>query len=145
MSSVKLEIEEPLAAILRQTNQPVEQAGREGIVLGGESFAIVVQPLQIRNRVDACLLLGHRRLLGCSRGWGEGLSWLLLNEPLDWVSLLVYGLNQDRGAGAFAVINLLPLLACVQSFLSTEVCRCLPDARRIGVDELFLWRIVRCG
>ena len=33
MSSVKIEIEEPLAAILHQTNQPVEQAGREMIVL----------------------------------------------------------------------------------------------------------------
>jgi predicted HTH domain antitoxin len=33
MASVKIEIEEPLAAILHQTNQPVEQAGREMIVL----------------------------------------------------------------------------------------------------------------
>jgi len=33
MSSVKIEIEEPLAAILHQTNQPVQQAGREMIVL----------------------------------------------------------------------------------------------------------------
>ena len=33
MSSVKIEIEEPLAALLHQTNQPVEQAGREMIVL----------------------------------------------------------------------------------------------------------------
>jgi hypothetical protein len=28
MSSVKIEIEESLAAILHQTNQPVQQAGR---------------------------------------------------------------------------------------------------------------------
>jgi len=33
MSSVKIEIEEPLAALLHQTNQPVQQAGREMIVL----------------------------------------------------------------------------------------------------------------
>jgi len=33
MSSVKIEIEEPLAAILHATNQPVEEAGREMIVL----------------------------------------------------------------------------------------------------------------
>jgi predicted HTH domain antitoxin len=33
MSSVKIEVEEPLAAILRQTNQPVQEAGREMIVL----------------------------------------------------------------------------------------------------------------
>jgi predicted HTH domain antitoxin len=33
MSSVKIEIEEPLAAILHQTNQEVQQAGREMIVL----------------------------------------------------------------------------------------------------------------
>ena len=33
MSSVKIEIEEPLAAILHETNQPVQQAGREMIVL----------------------------------------------------------------------------------------------------------------
>ena len=33
MSSVKIEIEEPLAAILQQTNQPVQQIGREMIVL----------------------------------------------------------------------------------------------------------------
>lgn len=33
MSSVKIEIEEPLAAILHQTNQPVQQVGREMIVL----------------------------------------------------------------------------------------------------------------
>ncbi len=33
MSGVKIEIEEPLAAILHQTNQPVQQAGREMIVL----------------------------------------------------------------------------------------------------------------
>ena len=33
MGSVKIEIEEPLAAILHQTNQPVQQAGREMIVL----------------------------------------------------------------------------------------------------------------
>jgi predicted HTH domain antitoxin len=33
MSSVKIEIEEPLAGILHRTNQPVEEAGREMIVL----------------------------------------------------------------------------------------------------------------
>jgi predicted HTH domain antitoxin len=33
MSSVKIEIDEPLAAILHQTNQPVQQAGREMIIL----------------------------------------------------------------------------------------------------------------
>ena len=33
MGSVKIEIEEPLAAILHQTNQPVQEAGREMIVL----------------------------------------------------------------------------------------------------------------
>jgi predicted HTH domain antitoxin len=33
MTSVKIEIEEPLAAILHETNQPVEEAGREMIVL----------------------------------------------------------------------------------------------------------------
>lgn len=33
MASVKIEIEEPLAAILHQTNQPAQQAGREMIVL----------------------------------------------------------------------------------------------------------------
>ena len=33
MSIVKIEIEEPLAAILHQTNQPVQEAGREMIVL----------------------------------------------------------------------------------------------------------------
>jgi predicted HTH domain antitoxin len=33
MSSVKIEIDEPLAALLHQTNQPVQQAGREMIVL----------------------------------------------------------------------------------------------------------------
>ena len=33
MSSVKIEIEEPLAAILHRTNQPVQVAGREIIVL----------------------------------------------------------------------------------------------------------------
>lgn len=33
MSSLKIEIEEPLAAILHQTNQPVQEAGREMIVL----------------------------------------------------------------------------------------------------------------
>ena len=33
MSSVKIEIEEPLAALLHQTNQPVQEAGREMIVL----------------------------------------------------------------------------------------------------------------
>ena len=33
MSSVKIEIEESLAALLHQTNQPVQQAGREMIVL----------------------------------------------------------------------------------------------------------------
>lgn len=33
MSSVRIEIEEPLAALLHQTNQPVEQAAREMIVL----------------------------------------------------------------------------------------------------------------
>jgi predicted HTH domain antitoxin len=33
MSSVMIEIEEPLAALLHQTNQPVQQAGREMIVL----------------------------------------------------------------------------------------------------------------
>jgi predicted HTH domain antitoxin len=33
MSSVKIEIEEPLAAILHRTNQPVQVAGREMIVL----------------------------------------------------------------------------------------------------------------
>jgi hypothetical protein len=33
MSSVKIEIEEPLAALLNQTNQPVQQAGREMIIL----------------------------------------------------------------------------------------------------------------
>jgi predicted HTH domain antitoxin len=33
MSSVKIEIEDSLAALLHQTNQPVQQAGREMIVL----------------------------------------------------------------------------------------------------------------
>jgi predicted HTH domain antitoxin len=33
MSSVKIEIDEPLAALLHQTNQPVQQAGREMIIL----------------------------------------------------------------------------------------------------------------
>jgi predicted HTH domain antitoxin len=33
MGGVKIEIEEPLAAILHQTNQPAQQAGREMIVL----------------------------------------------------------------------------------------------------------------
>ena len=33
MSSVKIEIEDALAALLHQTNQPVQQAGREMIVL----------------------------------------------------------------------------------------------------------------
>ncbi len=33
MSSAKIEIEESLATILHQTNQPVQQAGRETIVL----------------------------------------------------------------------------------------------------------------
>jgi predicted HTH domain antitoxin len=33
MSSVKIEIDEPLAALLHQTNQPVQAAGREMIVL----------------------------------------------------------------------------------------------------------------
>jgi predicted HTH domain antitoxin len=33
MSSVKVEIEEPLAALLHQTNQPVQAAAREMIVL----------------------------------------------------------------------------------------------------------------
>ena len=33
MSVVNIEIEEPLAALLHQTNQPVQQAGREMIVL----------------------------------------------------------------------------------------------------------------
>jgi predicted HTH domain antitoxin len=33
MSSAKIAIEEPLAAILHQTNQPVQQAGREMIVV----------------------------------------------------------------------------------------------------------------
>ncbi len=33
MSSVKIEIEEPLAALLHQTNQEVQVAGREMIVL----------------------------------------------------------------------------------------------------------------
>jgi predicted HTH domain antitoxin len=33
MSSVKVEIEEPLAALLHETNQPVEAAAREMIVL----------------------------------------------------------------------------------------------------------------
>jgi hypothetical protein len=33
MGGVTIEIEEPLAAILHQTNQPVQQAGREMIVL----------------------------------------------------------------------------------------------------------------
>lgn len=33
MSTVKIEIDEPLAALLHQTNQPVQQAGREMIVL----------------------------------------------------------------------------------------------------------------
>lgn len=33
MSSVKIEIEESLAALLNQTNQPVQQAGREMIIL----------------------------------------------------------------------------------------------------------------
>jgi len=33
MSSVKIEIEESLAALLHQTNQPVQQAGREMIIL----------------------------------------------------------------------------------------------------------------
>jgi len=33
MSSVMIEIEEPLAALLHQTNQPVQVAGREMIVL----------------------------------------------------------------------------------------------------------------
>ena len=33
MGSVKIEIEEPLAGILHRTNQPVEVAGREMIVL----------------------------------------------------------------------------------------------------------------
>jgi predicted HTH domain antitoxin len=33
MSSVKIEIEESLAALLHQTNRPVQEAGREMIVL----------------------------------------------------------------------------------------------------------------
>ena len=33
MGSLKIEIEEPLAALLHQTNQPVQLAGREMIVL----------------------------------------------------------------------------------------------------------------
>jgi predicted HTH domain antitoxin len=33
MSTVKIEIEEPLAALLHQTNQPAQEAGREMIVL----------------------------------------------------------------------------------------------------------------
>lgn len=33
MSSIKIEIEESLAALLLQTNQPVQEAGREMIVL----------------------------------------------------------------------------------------------------------------
>jgi len=33
MSSVRIEIEEPLAALLHQTNQGVQEAGREMIVL----------------------------------------------------------------------------------------------------------------
>jgi predicted HTH domain antitoxin len=33
VSSVKIDIEEPLAALLHQTNQPVQEAGREMIVL----------------------------------------------------------------------------------------------------------------
>jgi predicted HTH domain antitoxin len=33
MSNVKIEIEEPLAALLHQTNQPVQEAGREMMVL----------------------------------------------------------------------------------------------------------------
>ncbi len=33
LSSVKIEIDEPLAAILQRTNQPVQVAGREMIVL----------------------------------------------------------------------------------------------------------------
>jgi predicted HTH domain antitoxin len=33
MSSVKIEIEEPLAALLHQANRPVQETGREMIVL----------------------------------------------------------------------------------------------------------------
>ena len=33
MSSIQIEIDEALAALLHQTNQPVQQAGREMIVL----------------------------------------------------------------------------------------------------------------
>jgi len=78
MSSVKIEIEEPLAALLHQTNQPVQQAGREMIVL----------ELYRRGTISsgkAAELLGTSRLEFIQHASRLGIPYLDMTED-EWAA-----------------------------------------------------------
>jgi len=78
MSSVMIEIEEPLAALLHQTNQPVQQAGREMIVL----------ELYRRGTISsgkAAELSGTSRLAFIQHASGLGIPYLEMTED-EWAA-----------------------------------------------------------
>jgi predicted HTH domain antitoxin len=78
MSSVKIEIEESLAALLHQTNQPVQQAGREMIIL----------ELYRRGTISsgkAAELLGMERLDFIKHASGLGIPFIDMTED-EWAA-----------------------------------------------------------
>ena len=78
MSSVKIDIDDDLAALLHQTNQPVEQAAREVIVL----------ELYRRRAVSsgkAAELLGTSRLAFLQRASGLGVPFFDMTDD-EWAA-----------------------------------------------------------
>lgn len=76
MGTVRIEIDEPLAAILHQTNQPVQEAGREMIVL----------ELYRRGAISsgkAAELLGTQRIAFIQHASRLGIPYFALTED-EW-------------------------------------------------------------
>ena len=78
MSTIRIEIDEPLAALLHQTNQPVQAAAREMIVL----------ELNRRGAISsgkAAELLGTARLAFNQHASGLGIPYLEMTED-EWAA-----------------------------------------------------------
>ena len=78
MSAIRIEIDEPLAALLHQTNQPVQAAAREMIVL----------ELYRRGAISsgkAAELLGTSRLAFIQHASGLGIPYLEMTED-EWAA-----------------------------------------------------------
>ena len=78
MSTIRIEIDEPLAALLHQTSQPVQAAAREMIVL----------ELYRRGAISsgkAAELLGTARLALIQHASGLGIPYLEMTED-EWAA-----------------------------------------------------------